>query len=194
MRERMLWFRRCVPIIVLSVWSRTRFGVDAERDKNGKARGRRKVAKEEACAARETAGGSLSERAHQCAEKRAVTERDGVTKGGTRMRWNGTYTPRLLSLLLSRVTRKRGRIDTVPMETRRRLSPKTFGPSTSSRLSCSLCCPSLAPPCTLIFLRSTSLPPARSLYLSVRVYLSSFSSRFPNLVPPPWPPSLRNTH
>lgn len=57
--------------------------------------------------------------------ERAVTERDGVTKGGTRMRWNGTYTPRYM--------RKRGRIDTVPMETRRRLSLKTLGPSTSSR-------------------------------------------------------------
>lgn len=87
--------------------------------------------------------------------ERAVTERDGVTKEGTRDGVGMGHTPSPLFPPSSVFCRKRGRTDTVPMETRRRLPPKILGPST---------CPS--PLARAFSLSSLSHPYFPSLYLS----------------------------
>jgi len=179
--------RSCVRVLAVafrtsshrSCTSHARFGVDVTREK--KTAKRRRTTKSE----QEKKGalrGKLSRRISLgvCPPgrgERAVTERDGVTKEGTRMRWNGTYT---FFFLPHRCLRKRGRTVTVPMETRKRLPPKILGPSTSTRsLSCSLCHPFLIFLLSraLTFPRSTFLFPFRplSIPLSVFVFIISHS-------------------
>lgn len=82
-------------VVVTSCASHARFGVDdGTREKDGETTADdERRAREEGCAAREAAAEDLPRRVCPPGRgERAVTERDGVTKGGTRMRWNGTYT------------------------------------------------------------------------------------------------------
>lgn len=164
-------------VVVTSCASHARFGVDDDtREKDGettaddeRASGRRRVRWWGKLLRRISLGVCSPGRG-----ERAVTERDGVTKGGdaNALEWD-IYL--LLSLSSVGVLRKRGRTDTVPMETRRRPPPKILGPSTSTRsLSRSLCHPSLthSPLSRILTFPRSTFPPALPLFRPLSIHPS----------------------
>lgn len=131
--------------------------------------------------------------------ERAVTERDGVTKEGTRRRWNGTYT---FSSLPRRCFAGRGGVQTrCPWKRagalRRRSSALRHARRSTRAFSLSSLshplAPIHAPLLSLALYLSSALPPSLpSIHPSVCLRLHHFSSDPVTI--PPWPPSLRNTH
>lgn len=151
----------------------TRESIDGAREKDGETTVDERRMREEGC--EEGCRGGSPGVCPPGRGEQAVTERDGVTKGGiaNALEWD-------IYLLLSsrRVLRKRGRTDTVPMETRRRLSPKILGECSVLSRVLFVIPLSPSPYHALTFFRSTSLSPFRppSIHPSVCLRLHHFSS------------------
>jgi len=181
---RTLLERSCVRVLAVafrtsshrSCTSHARFGVDVTREK--KTAERRRTTKSE----REKKGalrGRLSRRISLgvCPPgrgERAVTERDGVTKEGTRMRWNGTYT---FFFLPHRCFAEEGAYSHGAHGNAQAPSaedPRPFDEYPVS-LAFSLSCLSHLPPITRPYFPSFYLPLSSSVYSIVYLRLHHFS-------------------
>lgn len=118
--------------------------------------------------------------------ERAVTERDGVTKGGTRMRWNGTYT---FSSLPHRCFAEEGAYRHGAHGNAQAPSaedPRPFDEYTRS-LSPSLCHSSLTLPLSRALTFPRSLSPSSPAYHPFALCLSTRLSVFVFIISHPTP-------